>query len=83
MSENNLPFVQSEMFQKLLDAGATAAVFLKNGIRLVGKIKQFDSKDVFMTSINSPLGLAVARDAIATVGEFNPTKEQTGTMKQR
>lgn len=80
MSDN--PFIKNEMFQALMDTGATAAVFLKNGIRLIGKIKKFDSEAVLMTG-QTPIGLAVDRDAIATVGEFKPNdRQETPPMKR-
>lgn len=76
MSETNQqPFIRNEMFQTLRDTGATAAVFLKNGIRLIGKIKDFDSEDILITG-QTPMGLAVAREAIATVGEFKPNDQR-------
>lgn len=68
MSET--PVIMNEMFQKLKDTSVTAAVFLKNGIRLIGKIKQIDPEAVLMTG-PTPHGLAVARDSIATVQEFS------------
>lgn len=84
MSENEQAFLWNEMFQKLRDSGATAAVFLKNGIRLIGKVLKFDKEAVLMTSPTSTVGLTVARDSIATAGEFsqNQSRQETPPMKR-
>jgi RNA chaperone Hfq len=59
-----------EMFENLKTSNATAAVFLKNGVRLTGKIIKIDKESILMTS-QSKFGLAVARDSIATAQEYS------------
>ncbi len=71
------------MFQKLKEADLMAAVFLKNGIRLIGKVVQIDPEAILMTG-PTKLGLAVSRETIATVQEFsqNPHHEERRPMKK-
>jgi sRNA-binding regulator protein Hfq len=68
MSE--VPAIMNEMLQDLKNADVTSAVFLKNGIRLIGKIIKVDPEAILMTG-PTKRGLAVARDTIATVQEFS------------
>lgn len=68
MSE--VPVIMDEMFENLMSTNVTAAVFLKNGIRLIGKIQKIDPKAILMTG-PTKFGLAVDRDAIATAQEFS------------
>lgn len=68
MSE--VPVIMNEMFKNLMEANVTAAVFLKNGIRLIGKIQKVDPEAIQMTG-PTKFGLAVDRDSIATVQEFS------------
>jgi sRNA-binding regulator protein Hfq len=72
------------MLQKLQDNGTVSAVFLKNGIRLIGKIIRFDSEDIHITSPSDQLGMSVSRDAIATIGAYHQTanKETSGMNKR-
>jgi len=77
------PVILNETFQSLKDADATAAVFLKNGIRLIGKIRKIDPEAILMSGPTT-IGLAVTRDTIATVQEFstNTRQQETPPMKR-
>jgi predicted hydrocarbon binding protein len=71
MSED--PVIMNEMFENLKDADVTAAVFLKGGIRLIGKILKIDPEAILMTG-PTKFGLAVARESVATVQEFSQSQ---------
>lgn len=78
---NGSVVIMDEMLQTLKNANVKAAVFLKNGIRLIGEIKQIDSEAILMSG-PTRLGLAVMRDSIATVQEFSESERHNRSQSR-
>lgn len=79
-----------ELLDSVRKNDGQAAIYLKNGIRIVGKIIRYDESDLLVSSASSgSAGLAINRSAVATVQPysqqsqtFNPPNREPQQMKK-
>ena len=59
--------LRADLLKKLKEKGDEAAVYLTNGVKLTGKVVDFDHEGVLLSGNNKPNGMFVSFNATATI----------------
>jgi sRNA-binding regulator protein Hfq len=69
------PSILSRKLDLLQESGTVADVYMANGIRLTGIIKDFDEEAIELSSDKVKGGITIRRQNVSTVQEHNSKEE--------
>ncbi len=76
----NLPSLMDTALTGFQESGKDAALYLKNGIKLTGKIVKFDNTSILMSADDSE-GITIDRTAVSSVQKVGLNPKHSGSYK--